>query len=596
MAIVSLKDRNLLIHTDRPDRLGQLTQKRWSNHDKAFVTPATMKHLQVVAKAYPIGPDWTDDAAGFHQLMLDLESARERNAKLTRDREQIDITGLDDRMWGKYAPYKHQRQALALANTLPEFAYFMDQGTGKTLTAINDACEWWRRGEIELVIVVCPNSVKTNWRRPNIGDKAGDACELETHKPPDVPFVSHVWMSTSNRDNRAQKAAFERSLGGKANALHWLVINVEALTTSAVQGYLHELVERHKTMIVIDESTRIKNPSAQRTKVMLSLSKYAVVRRIMSGTPVIKAPEHAWAQLRFLGPDAMPFESVTAFKKRFVISSRPFGYSGPEKVEGYQHLEELSHLIDRVSFRVTKDQCLDLPPKVYSKRFLKMTKEQEHAYHEMRKRAYVFLEAAGVEVQATIILVQMLRLHQIACGFLPRIDPDSGKAVDVVPLMPAEENPKFMEALEIIRDGSGKSIVWTQFTPQLLQFSELLTAEKINHVLFYGGVDDEGRVEARRRFQNDDDCTVFLGNQSAGGIGLTLTAADQSIYLSNSFSTEGRVQSEDRCHRIGSERHHSVNYFDLLMENTIDEKIVSVLRNNRRLSDEIMKDGWREWI
>lgn len=469
---------------------------------------------------------------------------------------------------------------------------FITGNTGKTLTAILDAAHQWREDRIELCIVVCPNSVKTNWRHP---DEDGE-CEIRTHMPSDVPYISHVWMTPASKENKRQQLAFERSLIAKANRLHWLVINIEALGTQRAQDYLQELCERYKTMMIVDESTRIKTPKAIRTKVMLALSKYTVIRRIMSGTPVIKAPEHAWSQLRFLGSDAMPFESVTAFKKRFVLSTRPFGFNGPEKIEGYQNLDELSHLINRVSFRVLKDECLDLPPKVYHKYRVGMTDEQGKAYEEMRKRAYVYLEEHQAEINATIILVQLLRLSQIAAGFLPRIDPNTGKAIDVIPLMPAAENPKFKQAMEIIEDTDGKLIVWGHYTPQIELFSSLLTHNKIEHVTFTGKVSDEDRVTARERFQNDKSCKVFLGNPAAGGIGLTLTAAEAAIYLSNSFKTEERVQSEDRCHRVGSERHKVVNYHDIITDQSVDEKVLDVLRSNKKLSDTIMGVAWRDWI
>lgn len=588
---VWLEGESVFIQTPRPDKLIALQQKRWSKPKEAFQSPAILRTLRLLDGLIP-QDCWDKDVRDRYEALRVIDIARERNAHLATHRDEIDLSGMAGVVHGKYAPYIHQQQAYTLAKDLPEFGYFMEQGTGKTLAAILDAAHQWREDRIELAIVVCPNSVKTNWCHP---DEAGE-CELKTHMPGDVPYVSHVWMTPANKENKRRQLVFERSLLAKNSALHWLVINIEALGQARAQDYLQELCEKYKVMLIVDESTRIKTPGAIRTKVMLALSRYTVVRRIMSGTPVIKAPEHAWSQLRFLGSDAMPFESVTAFKKRFVISTRPFGFSGPEKIEGYQNLEELSHLINRVSFRVMKDECLDLPPKLYSKYNVTMTEVQEKAYEDMRKRAYVYLEEHQAEINATIILVQLLRLSQIAAGFLPQIDPDTGKAVGVIPLMPAEENPKFKQALEIIEDTDGKLIVWGHYTAQLDMFSSLLTSKKIEHVTFTGNVSDQDRVLARERFQNDPACKVFLGNPAAGGIGLTLTAAEAAIYLSNSFKTEDRVQSEDRCHRVGSERHKKINYHDVIAQNTVDEKVLGVLRSNKRLSDQIMGVAWKEWI
>jgi len=586
-----LEGDSVFIQTNRPDKLLALQQKRWSKPKEAFQSPAILRTLRILADVIP-QTAWDADVRDKFAALQVIDEQRERNAHLTTHRDEINLAPMAGVPHGKYAPYIHQQQAYLLARDLPEFGYFMEQGTGKTLTAIQDAAHQWREDRIELAIVVCPNSVKTNWCHP---DEKG-VCELQTHMPPDVPYVSHVWMTPSNKENKRRQLTFERSLISKNNALHWLVMNIEALGTSRAQDYLQELCEKYKVMLIVDESTRIKTPAAIRTKVMLALARYTVVRRIMSGTPVIKAPEHAWSQLRFLGSDAMPFESVTAFKKRFVLSTRPFGFNGPEKIEGYQNLDELSHLINRVSFRVLKEDCLDLPPKLYSKYHVTMTQVQERAYEEMRKRAYVYLQEHQAEINATIILVQLLRLSQIAAGFLPRIDPDTGKAVDVIPLMPADENPKFKQALEIIEDTEGKLIIWGHYTAQLDMFSSLLTTKKIEHVTFTGAVSDADRVLARERFQNDPACKVFLGNPAAGGIGLTLTAAEAAIYLSNSFKTEDRVQSEDRCHRVGSEIHKKINYHDIVALDTVDEKVLDVLRSNKRLSDQIMGVAWKEWI
>lgn len=588
---VWLEGEHVFIQTSRPDSLLALQQKRWNRAKEAFQSPAILKTFRILDRCTS-QDDWDQAARDTYAALCRIDEQRERNAHLATHRDEIDITPLAGETFGQFEPFQHQKQALVLARDLPEFGYFMEQGTGKTLSCILDAAHNYRMGRIDLAIVVCPNSVKTNWCHP---DEDGD-CELKAHMPPDVPYCSYVWITPANKKSKARQLMFERSLLSKRPVLHWLVINVEALGQARAQDYLQELCEKYRVMMIVDESTRIKTPKTIRTKVMLSLSRYTVVRRIMSGTPVIKAPEHAWSQLRFLGTDAMPFDSVTAFKKRFMVISRPMGFNGPEKVEGYQHLDELSHLINRVSFRVLKDECLDLPPKLYSRLNVQMTPAQEKAYEEMRKRAYVYLEEHQAEINATIVLVQLLRLSQIAAGFLPRLDPDTGKAIDVIPLCEAEENPKFAAALEIIEDTEGKLIVWGHYTPQINLFSSLLTSKKIDHVRFDGSVSDDDRVAARERFQNDPKCKVFLGNPAAGGIGLTLTAATAAIYLSNSFKTEDRVQSEDRCHRQGSQQHTKINYYDIITENTVDEKVLSVLRSNKRLSDQIMGVAWKDWI
>ena len=113
--------------------------------------------------------------------------------------------------------------------------------------------------------------------------------------------------------------------------------------------------------------------------------------------------------------------------------------------------------------------------------------------------------------------------------------------------------------------------------------------------MFYGDISEQDRVSNRRRFQDPSDpVKVFIGQVNTGGLGITLHQARTVIYLSNSFSTEDRVQSEDRAHRIG--QLHPVEYIDLTCPGTIDMKVIQTLRNNKNISDQILKDGVREWI
>jgi SNF2 family DNA or RNA helicase len=167
--------------------------------------------------------------------------------------------------------------------------------------------------------------------------------------------------------------------------------------------------------------------------------------------------------------------------------------------------------------------------------------------------------------------------------------------VGLLELVAPRNNPKLQEALNIIEEcGNQKVIIWTRFKAELAGMANVLDQAHIPFVEFHGGVDEQERIQARTEFQNNPDCKVFLGNPAAGGIGLNLFAATVVLYLSNSFSTETRLQSEDRAHRIGTTQ--PVTYYDIVCPNTVDVKVLKALRENRKIADEVMKDGVVQWL
>jgi SNF2 family DNA or RNA helicase len=354
------------------------------------------------------------------------------------------------------------------------------------------------------------------------------------------------------------------------------------------QKILEEFCKYRKVMVVVDESTRIGERTSKRTKVATSIRKLCKLARIASGTPVIKSPLKAYSQFGFLDPDILGSPTFTEFAARYAV----YAPHNPHFPVRFVNTEELANKIAGVSFRVLKEECLDLPDKIYMKRNVYMTKEMEVAYREMRDNSIIHLDSLHT-VEAITVLTQLLRLQQITAGYLPLIDMDTGEQTGVRKLT-AGFSPKIKEAVDLIEECEGKTIVWCKFRFEIFEMNEALDKAGITSVALYGDVPEEQRVRNRMAFQNDPKVKVFVGQVRTGGIGITLTAGQNVIYLSNTFSTEDRVQSEDRAHRIGQTK--NVNYYDLVTPRTVDERIISVLRDNKRLSDEIMRDGYRKWI
>jgi len=561
------------------EKARKIPSRTWLKAARAWKCAASLANVEYLKAAWP-NAAWSEGA--LHAQQKAVERAQVRAATL-KAKEDGDLSQLDGVPF-RHPPFDHQKKALLLGRDTEAFAYLMDQGTGKTKTLLDDAAHNWREDRIDALIIVSPNSVKTNWVSPDGVD------EVTEHMAPDVDYVKGVWFSSPNKQ---QRKAFEYFAvhSEDRRKLKILSLNIETLSVPRVVRFLEAFMTNYRTMFVIDESTRIKTPGAKRTKTALRLGKLAVKRRILSGTPVIKALENAYTQFAFLDPDILGFQSFYSFKNHFCNMG---GFEN-KQVLSYKNTDELSQKIASASFRVLKEDCLDLPPKVYAPpRHLQMTPEQNKAYQQMREDMLVVLEESVIA--APLVLTQVMRLQQIVGGYLPKLD-DNGEVVDTIELVPPSRNPKIQECLNIIEEaGDQKVIIWARFRAELEGIINELRRQKITCVPFHGGVPEDERLRNRQDFQRAEGPRVLVGNPAAGGIGINLYQASVAIYFSNSFSTEERVQSEDRCHRIGSGIHSSVTYHDLVCTGTVDSKIISTLRRNKQISDEVMNDGWREWI
>ncbi len=558
-----------------------IPSRRFDKKTKTWTFPATLKNIEYINKWFP-DADWTIAALDYCEDAAERKEKREETQRAKRS--DLDYSKLDHIPF-KLPPYDHQKKALMLGRDRRDFAYLMDQGTGKTKVLLDDAAHNFRLSNIDGLIVIAPNSVKLNWVNPFGGED-----EVSKHLAPDIPANKGCWISSGNAKWKKHWAAFLKDLGDN-DKLQILSVNVEAIAVDRVYKMLVQFCIKRKIMVVVDESTRIKNRAAKRTKSAKKLRGMCVMARIMTGTPLIKSPLDAFGQFGFMDPDILGYDNYYSFRNRYAVMG---GYQGYQ-VLYYQNIEEISDAIDKVSYRVLKEECLDLPPKTYVKRLIDMNVAQARAYVDMRDDMIIqlenYIDEKG-ELSAEIKLTCTLRLQQLTAGFLPILD-DEGKVQRYEGL--GKTNPKIEEAANIIEECQHKVIVWCKFRPEIESVVNLLNKRGVACVSFFGDTSQDDRIGAIQKFQDpDDDTKVFVGQVRTGGIGITLTAARTVIYLSNTFSTEDRVQSEDRAHRIGQER--PVTYYDLICPSTVDVSVLQVLRSNKKMSDEIMRDGIKEWI
>ena len=465
----------------------------------------------------------------------------------------------------KTKPFKHQAKAFDLGHKQKVYGYFMEMGTGKTKVAIDNANFLYQQKEINDVIVLAPNSVYTNWVN-----------EIKNHSKlqPDI----FIWKTHNLK--KLEKY--------KYNKFFFLLMNIESLSRNKGVKFLkHQLLKRgDKTLLIVDESTTIKNKRAKRTQELCKISYLAKYRRILTGSPVTKNPLDLYTQCEFLSKDLLGFKSYYTFRNRYaVLREINLGTHSTKIPVKFINTEELEYKLKAFSFRCTKDDCLDLPPKQHYIRNIELSEDQKKIYTRLKREARAIIY--DKEVSYTNKLTEIIKLHQVTCGF-SKSDTDE--------IVEFKSNPKLQELESILEETTGKSIIWANYIYNIKQIEKMLEKNygKESLVSIYGAVSVDDRKRAVENFQNNDGCRFLVGNPSVGGFGLTLTAARNVIYFSNSYNLEHRDQSEDRAHRIGQT--FKVSYIDLVAPNTIDELILNSLDGKRDLSKEIMGDNIKRYF
>ena len=449
------------------------------------------------------------------------------------------------------------------------FAYFMEMGTGKSKVLIDNIAMLYNAGKIDGALIVAPKGVYKNWFDSEIPD----------HMPDYVEKKVGLWRTKP--DDKALQPLF--STGAD---LHILIMNVEALSTKKGVDFAYKFLSSHKTLMGVDESTTIKNPSAKRTQNILKLSKLTKYRRILTGSPVTKSPLDLYSQCQFLDPFLLDQSSYYVFRTRYAIC-RKINVSGRsvEIVVGYRNLAELSEKLKPFSYRVLKDDCLDLPKKTFVKRTVELTDEQKKVYKQMKEEAIAFLN--GKMVTSATVITQLMRLHQITCGHFTSND---GKVQDL-------KSNRINQLMNILEEMEGKAVIWAHYRYDIKKIVEAISKEygENSVVTYYGDTSTDDRQKAIKKIQDPKSPVRFIvGTPQTGGYGITLTGASTMIYYSNGYDLEKRQQSEARIDRIGQKK--PMTYVDIICENTIDTKIVESLRSKVNIASEIMGEDLKAWI
>lgn len=540
-------------------RLKNISGLRWNRTTRCMVGPVSLNLL--------------DGLARYYKLPADMETKRQR---LGKTRREIDA----ERLAEDPAPllpypvkanlYKHQirgaNMALRAFGALDAktpgggFGELFEMGCGKTLTTIAVAGALYNLGKIDRVLVVAPTSVCSVWPH-------------DLNQFAAFPWEARVLLG----DKKKRLKALNELENWPFKALRIAVINYESTHRD---GIFEALAAYKPDLIVCDESQRIKNPSAAQSKALHKLGDAAPFRMILSGTPVQNNAVDLYSQYRFLDP-AVYGANFYAFKNRYCIMG---GY-GQHQIVGYRNMDELVEKEHSVAYRVTKEECLDLPQQTFINRYVQFTDAEQAIYEQLRKSSFLKLET-GENVTATTILTMYLRLMQLTGGFLTADESTRPKQVNTAKLDALADIVD-----DYVVDAGKKLVIFARFRAEIAAIENLLRLRKIQYGSIYGDVPMEERGKIVEDFQTNPDTKVFVAQIQTAGLGITLHAASTAVFYSYDYNYANYAQALARIHRIGQRL--PVTYIHLVVDGSIDEKILAALENKEDMAKTVV-DSWRE--
>lgn len=478
----------------------------------------------------------------------------------------------------KTTPMDHQLKALNYTWGLRRYALHMEMGTGKTKIAVDRLCAMFQLGMIGKAVVFSPVAVRRVWVR-----------EFATHGT--VPVTVFI---VKDMEMKRQQRVFTELLQSPDPVV--FVCGAESLQQGFQKGRAYDTTIEVMTAgvpiaVVNDESHLFKGPDSNRSLNVEHLTQNIFDMGNMTGTPVSQGPLDLYMQFQILDPNILGFGDFYSFRNHFAEMG---GYENREVVS-YKNIEELTALIAPYTYTVTKDEVLDLPPKVMTVRYVTLSESQRQAYNNIRANGEALIQSAvkagkSVELVVEEILAEYNMLQQISSGFVRYNEVDN--ATDTVTrreevLITPDKNPKIKELLKILEENPTRQVlVWAKFKREIDDIVQALKDNRIGVRSYTGATSHEDRQINEDDF-NAGKYRVFVSNAATGGTGLTLNAASLVVYYTNDFRLVMRLQSEDRCHRKGQDK--SVLYVDLLCEDTKDDDIYEALASKQDVATYIRK-------
>ncbi|MCP4994780.1 MAG: DEAD/DEAH box helicase [Gammaproteobacteria bacterium] len=481
----------------------------------------------------------------------------------------------------KKRPFWHQQEEFEAHWMDLVRAIHWEQGTGKTYLALWIAEELFKRGKIDALFVLAPNGLHTNW---------------VLYEIPELVSIPHHAVAYHSKKAKTQRHQREMDYVTEyRDGLPILCMSYDAIKTATGKKVAKKFLTKRKCFYVADESNRIKTPSAKVTRTVVASGKLAKYKRTLCGTPITNTPFDIYTQFRFLDPDYWKkteygLAAYEDFKIFFGIWQKIKRGEGENQREfplcvAFQNLDILSGLVADMSSRVLKEDVLkDLPPKLYTYKGFDMTPKQVKLYMDIETEFMTMLD--GEMIFTPQVIVRLLRLQQILCGYLP-----TGEDNDCTPI--DGKNPRLQLLGEITQDLPHKCIIWARFIEDINQICAMLGDKAVR---WDGTVPMEEREENKRRFKTCpvEEVQFMVATPDSMGEGHTMNEAKTMIYYSNSYKLKERLQSEDRNHRAGQT--DQVNIIDIVANNSMDLDIIASLRTKFDSASSVIDGKLRNWL
>lgn len=551
------------------DRIGEVLGTRYESESDALLVEvpdsrllAVEAEVQHLVEQHELGD--IPRSSGFVRL---LEDVRERSVLRERatfyssleDVPSERVVGLDIAEARRLFP--HQRVAIEWLKEFPHAFLGDDMGLGKTLSVLSFFATLRRSQGFKRLLVVCPNSLTRNWVR-----------EVTTW----FPELKAIALT----GDKEEKAWTLRLLQEGALAADVVVVNYEGVRLPYVTPELSEIVARERTLLCVDESQRVKNHQAKTFKALASIAPRCERRVLLSGTPTPKDVSDLWAQMKLL--DGGKRFGRSFYKWLGTVAELGTDYSEfavKRFIDG--EVNEAIIRAQEIMLRRRKERVIDLPPKTFSLREIEMSGSQRERFDEIREGLMLRMRSTSGEQfvrEITNILEEYLRAVQVASN--PRLIDPQWKG----------EPAKFLEldeiVNEVVREQGQKIVVWTNY---LGNIRELVDRYKdLGAAPFSGEVSAADREATVRAFQNEEKPKILVAVPAAGGVGITLTAAQTAVYIDKTWNAEHWMQSVDRIHRIGQKG--TVNVISLL-SSKVDEMIHWNLRRKEQGQANVLGDN-----
>ena len=481
----------------------------------------------------------------------------------------------------KTAPFKHQIDGVKHILAHPYAAIFDEMGVGKTKQVLDAGCVLFTHGVVDVLLIVVPASVKINYldKDPKVGQIAAHVW---------APYVSYAFHSKGLLKVHESTPRKPR--------LNIVVTNYEFIRNEKHARNLLDVIKGHKVMIVADESLLIKHHTSNTFKMMYMLRQHCDRAYIMDGMGMAGTVLDLYAQFAFLNPKIIGSSNWYTFRAHHCIMEKKGNFP---VITGYKNIPELQAKIAPYVIRRKKEDCYDLPEKLFEIVAVPLSPPTWSIYCEMRDQMVAWLSDTSLTA-AKNAGVRGMRLSQICSGILGGVEEDG--YVKEPQVIGTEKVDAFMEWFNGQRQYGAdlRFIVWSRFRKEREVLAAKLRAANVPVYEIYGGQKAEDRSVAISEFTSATrgGSAVLIGQPQAGGRGLNLTTAWNVVYLSNDFQLDVRLQSEDRAHRFGMK--NQVTYYDFVAtgpkgQNTVDLKILKALKHKHDVNS-FTTDAWRKLL